>query len=161
MGPFGVAKAIKVVDSDPFEFGSAVWCWSNTILFAQGLKNFVTHFETGFIQLLDVGRAKNFAHDHKTKLVAIFYAFTSAREREAEIAELFDVHGKGKLCGVEFYFRMLNNAEKSGSNFLRHTKLKISWGVSKVPPSAWSFRIDNGSGYFGPCGHNAFTLCMD
>jgi hypothetical protein len=95
MSPFGVAKAIKVVDSDPFEFGSAVWCWSNAILFAQGLKNFVTHFETGFIQLLDVGRAKNFTHDHKTKLVAILDAFTGTRERKAEIAELFDVHDKG------------------------------------------------------------------
>jgi hypothetical protein len=102
MGPFGVAKAIKVVDSDPFEFGSAVWCWSNAVLFAQGLKNFVTHFETGFIQLLDVGRAKNFAHDHKTKLVAILYAFTGAREREAEIAELFDVHGKGNWWSKNF-----------------------------------------------------------
>jgi hypothetical protein len=95
MGPFSVAKAIKVVDSNPFEFGSAVWSWSYAILFAQGLKNFVTHFETGFIQLLDVGGAKNFAHDHKTKLVAILDAFTGAREREAEVAELFDVHGKG------------------------------------------------------------------
>jgi hypothetical protein len=95
MGPFGVTKAIKVVNSDPFEFGSAVWCWSNAILFAKCFKNFVTHFETGFIQLLDVGGAKNFAHDHKTKLVAILDAFTGPGEREAEVAELFDVHGKG------------------------------------------------------------------